>query len=213
MPLVNPLRELVLNLSSRQSEQRIQFIALVIRSARAFAILGLILFCLLFAGTSTAATLAGQPVRGGGTVEIKFSVAKYFQDLAAQAGNPRVETGRAVLAFPAGFDPSHTWPILIVTSTSDFSRTSLMDAEWYRAPAIAEGWVVLGATRRSGRASIPPSGGSACWLPRSKRSARNGRNQANGRSLLPDFPAARNGAGRWARCFPRPDLFGFAAFF
>ena len=57
--------------------------------ARGLAIAGLVLFCFIFAKTSMAATLAGQPVRGGGTVEIKFPVAKYFQDLAAQAGNSR----------------------------------------------------------------------------------------------------------------------------
>ena len=108
--------------------------------------------------SSDAATLAGQPVRGGGTVEIKFPVAKYFQDLAAQAGNPRVETGRAVLSFPAGFDPSRAWPILVVTSTSDFNRTSLMDADWYRAPSTAEGWIVLGSD-----ATIKPRIDSTQW--------------------------------------------------
>ena len=89
------------------------------------------------------ATLIGQPVQGGATVEIRFPVAKSFQDNAAQAGNPRPETGRAVLTFPVGFDPARNWPILIVTSTSDFNRTSPMDAEWYRRPALAEGWVLL----------------------------------------------------------------------
>jgi hypothetical protein len=74
------------------------------RSVRVTAILGLILFSLLLTRVSDGATLAGKPVRGGGTVEIRFPVAKYFQDIAAQAGNPRVETGRAVLAFPPGFD-------------------------------------------------------------------------------------------------------------
>jgi hypothetical protein len=74
------------------------------RSIRLTGVLGLILFSLLLPLVSDAATLAGQLVQGGGTVEIHFPVAKYFQDIAAQAGNPRVETGRAVLAFPPGFD-------------------------------------------------------------------------------------------------------------
>src|SRR2546423_10238650 len=107
----------------------------------------LLLFCFVFHGLivslSSGATLAGQQIQPGGKIEIRFPVSKYFQDIAAQAGNPRPETGRAVLAFPAGFDPARSWPILIVTSTSDFNRTSAMDAEWYRAPATAEGWVVL----------------------------------------------------------------------
>lgn len=108
--------------------------------------------------SSHAATLVGQQVVPGGKIEIRFPVSKYFQDIAAQAGNPRPETGRAVLAFPAGFDPSRTWPILIVTSTSDFNRTSAMDADWYRPAATAEGWIVLGSD-----ATISPRIDSTQW--------------------------------------------------
>ncbi len=103
------------------------------------------LLCLFLSNASHAATLAGQSIQPGGKIEIRFPVSQYFQGIAAQDGNPRPETGRAVLTFPAGFDPSRTWPILIVTSTSDFNRTSAMDADWYRSPATAEGWVVLGS--------------------------------------------------------------------
>lgn len=119
-------------------------------------VLGLLLLTL--AGRAGAATLAGQQVQPGGKIEIRFPVSKYFQDVAAQAGNPRPETGRAVLAFPAGFDPSRNWPILIVTSTSDFNRTSAMDVDWYRVPATAEGWVVLGSD-----ATISPRIDSTQW--------------------------------------------------
>jgi hypothetical protein len=112
----------------------------------------------LAVASSSAATLAGQQVQPGGKIEIRFPVSKYFQDIAAQGGNPRAETGRAVLTFPNGFDPSRAWPILIVTSTSDFNRTSLMDAEWYRPPATAEGWIVLGSD-----ATIRPRIDSTQW--------------------------------------------------
>lgn len=116
------------------------------------------LLFLLLAASGRAATLAGQQVPPGGKIEIRFPVSKYFQDVASQAGNPRPETGRAVLTFPAGFDPSRTWPILIVTSTSDFNRTSAMDVDWYRKPATAEGWVVLGSD-----ATIAPRIDSTQW--------------------------------------------------
>jgi len=105
-----------------------------------------------------AVTIAGQEVQGGKMVEIRFPVAKYFQDIAAQFGNPRPETGRAVLTFPPGFDPSRRWPILIVTSTSDFHRTSPMDVEWYRPAADAEGWMILAAD-----ATIKPKSDSSPW--------------------------------------------------
>lgn len=114
--------------------------------------------CLFSIQTSESATLAGKPVQGGGATEIRFAVAKSFQDLAMEGGNPRVDTGRAVLMFPPGFDPARRWPVLVVTSTSDFNRTSIMDAEWYRRPALAEGWVVLAAD-----ATISPRVDSTQW--------------------------------------------------
>jgi hypothetical protein len=113
---------------------------------------------LVAVAASSAATLAGQQVQPGGKTEIRFPVSKYFQDIASQGGNPRPETGRAVLTFPAGFDPSRTWPVLIVTPTSDFNRTSAMDVDWYRSPATAEGWVVLGPD-----ATIKPRIDSTQW--------------------------------------------------
>src|SRR5205814_2830267 len=70
-----------------------------------------ILFWSCFTGTSNAAMLAGKQVQAGASVEIQFPVPKYFQSIAAQGGNPVVQTGRAVLMFPPGFDPSRSWPI------------------------------------------------------------------------------------------------------
>jgi hypothetical protein len=125
---------------------------------RPIALLGLVWSSSLPTRSSDGATLAGQPVQSGGTVEIRFPVAKYYQDIAAQAGNPRVETGRAVLAFPQGFDPGRPWPILVVTSTSDFNRNSAMEVDWYQRPATAEGWVVLGSD-----ATIRPRIDSTQW--------------------------------------------------
>lgn len=121
-------------------------------------LLSILVCCRLLIIATQGATLAGQQVQGGGTVGIRFPVAKSFQDVAVQGGNPRPETGRAVLTFPAGFDPARNWPILIVTSTSDFNRTSPMDAEWYRRPATAEGWVLLASD-----ATIRPRLDSTQW--------------------------------------------------
>jgi hypothetical protein len=122
------------------------------------AVLSICLFTWLPVVACQGATLVGQPVQGGATVEIRFPVAKAFQDIAAQAGNPRPEMGRAVLTFPVGFEPGRSWPIFIVTSTSDFNRTSPMDAEWYRRPALAEGWVLLASD-----ATIRPRVDSTQW--------------------------------------------------
>jgi hypothetical protein len=85
------------------------------RPGRVTAVLSLLWLLLVLPRVSAGATLAGKPVQGGGMVEIRFPVAKSFQDLAAEGGNPRV----------------------------DFNRTNVMDAAWYRRPATEEGWVVL----------------------------------------------------------------------
>ena len=105
-----------------------------------------------------AATLAGHQVPSGGTLDFQFPVNKFFQDYAAQGGNPRPTTGRALIMFPKGFDPARSWPILIVTSTTDLGRTSPMDAPWYRDAAMTEGWVVLATD-----ATIHPREDSLSW--------------------------------------------------
>jgi hypothetical protein len=122
------------------------------------SLLSIFLCCRLLVVATQGATLAGQPIQAGATVEIRFPVAKSFQDVAAQGGNPRPEMGRAVLTFPVGFDPARNWPILVVTSTSDFNRTSPMDAEWYRRPALAQGWILLASD-----ATIRPRLDSTQW--------------------------------------------------
>jgi hypothetical protein len=116
------------------------------------------LVCFFLIATTDAATIAGKEAKPGPLVEIQFPVSKYFQDMAAQGGNPRPATGRAVLSFPPGFDPARRWPIMIVTSTTDYHRTSPMDAEWYHPPADAEGWVILAPD-----AMIKPQHDSTPW--------------------------------------------------
>src|SRR5207244_5401816 len=112
----------------------------------------------LLLASAVAATLAGHPVQGGATLDFQFPINKFFQDYAAQGGNPRPTTGRARLIFPKNFDPARSWPILIVTSTTDLDRTSIMDAPWYRESAMAEGWVVLATD-----ATIRPREDSLAW--------------------------------------------------
>jgi hypothetical protein len=107
---------------------------------------------------SEAASLAGHQIVSGGTVDIQFPINGYFQQSAAQGGNPRPTAGRALLMFPKNFDPARPWPILIVTSTSDLGRTSPEDAPSYRDAAMAEGWIVFATD-----ATIRPRTDSVSW--------------------------------------------------
>jgi hypothetical protein len=111
-----------------------------------------------FFSIADAATLGGHQVPSGGTLDFQFPLNNYFQTYAAQGGNPKPTTGRALLFFPSGFDPARSWPILIVTSTTDFGCTSIKDAPWYRNAAMKEGWVVLATD-----ATIQPRADSLQW--------------------------------------------------
>src|SRR5260370_19257464 len=112
----------------------------------------------LFVRSRDAAKLAGQDVPAGGKCEIRVPISKYYQDYAAEGGNPRPSTGRALLMFPSGFNPSRSWLILIVNSTSDNVRTSPMDVPWYEDAGIKEGWIVLATD-----ATIRPRADSTAW--------------------------------------------------
>lgn len=104
------------------------------------------------------ATLAGQLVRPGGTLDIKFPLDKYFQDYAASGGNTRPTTGRALISFPKNFDPARSWPILIIVSTADYHWTNAMSAPPYQQAGMSEGWIVLAAD-----ATIVPHDDSEAW--------------------------------------------------
>ena len=117
-----------------------------------------ILSAALITNPSNAATLLGKTVPPGGTLDLQFPIKNYFQEAAAQGGNPRPTTGRALLMFPKNFDPARSWPILIVTSTADLERTSIDDAPSYQSAAMKEGWIVLATD-----ASIRPRVDSVSW--------------------------------------------------
>src|SRR6266403_1859803 len=112
----------------------------------------------LLPASAVAATLAGHPVQGGATLDLQFPISNYFQEAAAQGGNSRPTTGRALMMFPKNFDLARLWPILIVTSTADLERTSPMDAPWYQDAAMKEGWIVLATD-----ATIRPRVDSVSW--------------------------------------------------
>src|SRR5437764_705930 len=105
-----------------------------------------------------AITLYGQQVRTGPEIEIRFPVDNHYQDMASWAGNPRPQTGRAVLTFPPGFDPARPWPIFIVTSSTTTDRVSPDDVYAYQPCADKEGWVVLATD-----ATIKPNHDSTPW--------------------------------------------------
>jgi hypothetical protein len=143
-------------ISSRRARQHRENLN---RQFLSFAIIGFLLaFNQLFLASALATTLAGHQVQGGTTLDLQFPIDASFQDAAAQGGNSKPTTGRALLMFPKNFDPTRSWPILIVTSTADFERTSIMDAPSYHDAAMKEGWIVLATD-----ATIRPRVDSVSW--------------------------------------------------
>lgn len=87
---------------------------------------------------------AGVPVVPGGTVRAEVPLSDLEKSYVAEGGNEVPSHTVAVLGVPRGFDPSKTWPVLVVFSTSDFKHQNRDDlARLYGPIAIAEGWVVI----------------------------------------------------------------------
>lgn len=116
---------------------------------------------LIALGTSmllAASNGAILPSTASGTIDVQFPVSDYYQQYAAQGGNPRPTTGRLVIVLPPNFHPTRPWPILVVTSTNDNQRSSPQDVPFYRAAAQAEGWIVLATD-----ATIRPRHDNVTW--------------------------------------------------
>ena len=124
-------------------------------NCRSCAVLAAVAF---FANSANAATLLGKQVPPGGSLDLQFPLSADFQPYAAQGGNPRPSSGRALLFFPKNFDPARPCPILVVSSTTDAGRTSPMDAPAYRDAAMKEGWMILATD-----ATIRPNTESQQW--------------------------------------------------
>ena len=99
------------------------------------------------AGTAAAqggAKFAGVPVVPGGMTRANVPLDPTEQSYVSEGGNAVPPHAVAVLAVPAGFNPSKSWPVLVSLSTSDFKRQNRTDLEqFYKESALAEGWLVL----------------------------------------------------------------------
>ncbi len=80
----------------------------------------------------------------GSTLQANVPLSPQEKSYAGQGGNPVPPYAVAVLATPANFDPTKSWPVLVTCSTSDFKRQNRDDlADFYRRVGLSEGWVLL----------------------------------------------------------------------
>jgi hypothetical protein len=86
----------------------------------------------------------GVPFSPGSTVQANVPLSALEKSYAGQGGNPVPPYAVAVLATPANFDPTKSWPVLIPCSTSDFKRQNRNDlTQFYQRVGLSEGWVLL----------------------------------------------------------------------
>ena len=96
------------------------------------------------AAAGASLKFGGVPFSPGSTVRANVPLSPQEKSYAAQGGNPVPPNAVAVLATPGNFDPTKTWPVLIICSTSDFKRQNRDDlVDFYRRAALSEGWVLL----------------------------------------------------------------------
>ncbi len=103
-----------------------------------------VLLTLVAAGAGGSNKFGGVLFSPGSTVRANVPLSSQEKSYAAQGGNPVPANAVAVLATPANFDPTKSWPVLVTCSTSDFKRQNRDDlADFYRRVGLSEGWVLL----------------------------------------------------------------------
>jgi surfactin synthase thioesterase subunit len=109
------------------------------------------IFLTLNVFSASLAAAAGGSLKFGGTSFSPGSIVQAIvllrtveKSYAGQGGNPVPPYAVAVLATPANFDPTKSWPVLIPCSTSDFKRQNRNDLiQFYQRVGLSEGWVLL----------------------------------------------------------------------
>jgi len=95
-------------------------------------------------GAGGSFKFGGEPFSPGSTVQSNVPLSALEKSYAGQGGNPVPPYAVAVLATPANFDPTKSWPVLIPCSTSDFKRQNRNDlTQFYQRVGLSEGWVLL----------------------------------------------------------------------
>ncbi len=94
-------------------------------------------------GFSAGLTFAGVPLSPGATVEANVPLSDLEKSYVSEGGNAVPSHGVAVLAVPRGFDPKKSWPVLLPFASSDHLFPNAHDLMFYRATALAEGWILL----------------------------------------------------------------------
>ena len=109
--------------------------------------------------SASAATFAGVPLLPGGVRHIAVPLNAQEQAYSSEGGNVGPARAVAVVAVPPDFNPTKSWPVVVVFSSSDGARRNGDDlVDFYREAALREGCVLI-----AGDGPQPPRLDSAAW--------------------------------------------------
>jgi hypothetical protein len=114
-----------------------------VRQRLATVIYVLAWFVLATRSLSANLTFAGVPLTPGVTARADVPLSDLEKSYVSEGGNAVPSHSVAVLAVPRGFDPKKSWPVLVPFASSDHLFPNSHDLMFYRATALAEGWIVL----------------------------------------------------------------------
>jgi hypothetical protein len=106
-------------------------------------VLGLAALLPAIAATEARPALTIVP---GEVVEFSAPLSPALRKLAGEGVESEFTEALAAVAVPKDFTPNRTWPILVVSATSDPGyNSSRRNLRWFAAAALKAGWVVIAA--------------------------------------------------------------------
>ncbi|PYK12630.1 MAG: hypothetical protein DME65_03720 [Verrucomicrobia bacterium] len=127
--------------------QKLLFVAVLFKKLIIASLVFLLLQVILTLASAAAGGIlkfGSMPFSPGSTVRANVPLSPQEKSYASQGGNPVPPYAVAVLATPANFDPTKSWPVLVTCSTSDSKRQNRDDLiDFYRRIGLAEGWVLI----------------------------------------------------------------------
>jgi predicted esterase len=95
---------------------------------------------------SAGAENTGPIIQPGGIAEFQIDLTREMRAVSREKLPPRVTRLRVAIAAPAEFDPSRSWPVMVISASSDPGYSSSRALLRRYAPtAMAAGWILVAA--------------------------------------------------------------------
>jgi pimeloyl-ACP methyl ester carboxylesterase len=92
------------------------------------------------------AAAAGLVIPPGQVSEFSAPLSPELRQAAGRDANGGFTEALVAVAVPKDFDPGRTWPVLVISATSDRGyNSSRANLRWFAAAAMQAGWIVVAA--------------------------------------------------------------------